>query len=116
MAGNAFVVGDALVYDNAVVCDNAVVRGNAMVRGDAMVCDNVRVFDNADYTTIKGFGTEYRTTTFFRCEDKTVKVSCGCFLGTIDEFRVQVIKTRKGKVAEEYLAIADLMEKHFKEE
>lgn len=36
--------------------------------------------------------------------------------GTISEFREQVKRTRKGKVAEEYLMIADLMEKHFKEE
>ena len=74
------------------------------------------VFGNADYTTIHGFGTQFRTTTFFRCKDKQVKVSCGCFYGTIPEFREQVKNTRDGKIAEEYLMIADLMEKHFAEE
>ena len=74
------------------------------------------VFGDADYTTIHGFGTQFRTTTFFRCKDKQVKVSCGCFYGTIPEFREQVKNTRKGKIAEEYLMIADLMEKHFAEE
>ena len=77
---------------------------------------NAWVFDNADYATIHGFGTQFRTTTFFRCKDKQVKVSCGCFYGTIPEFREQVKNTRKGKIAEEYLMIADLMEKHFAEE
>ena len=67
-------------------------------------------------TTIHGFGTQFRTTTFFRCKDKEIRVSCGCFFGTISEFREQVKRTRKGKIAEEYLMIADLMEKHFKEE
>lgn len=37
----------------------------------------------------------------------------GCFYGTIDEFREQVNKTRDGKIAKEYLMIADLMEYHF---
>ena len=104
VSGNAMVSGDAEVSGDACVRDNACVRGNACV------CDN------ADYTTIHGFGTQFRTTTFFRCKDKEIRVSCGCFFGTISEFREQVKRTRKGKVAEEYLMIADLMEKHFKEE
>lgn len=94
---------------------NAWVYGNAEVYGDARVYGNAEVCGNDDYTTIKGFGTCFRTTTFFRCKDKTVKVACGCFLGTIAEFRKQVKRTRSGKIAKEYLMIADLMEMHFKE-
>ena len=103
-AGNAWVSGDARVY------------GNARVYGDAQVYGNARVSGNADYTTIKGFGTKFRTTTFFRCEDGNIRVVCGCFFGTIAEFRKQVEETRTGKIAKEYLMIADLMEEHFKEE
>lgn len=51
---------------------------------------DARVYDNADYTTIHGFGTQFRTTTFLRCKDKQIRVSCGCFFGTISEFREQV--------------------------
>ena len=105
--GNAEVSGNAKVYGNAKVSGNAMVSGNAIVYGDAMVSGD------ADYTTIHGFGTQFRTTTFFRCKDKKVRVACGCFFGTIPEFREQVKNTRKGKIAEEYLMIADLMEKHF---
>lgn len=50
---------------------------------------------------------------FFRCKDGEVRVSCGCFFGTIEEFREQVKATREGKIAQEYLKIADLMEYHF---
>jgi hypothetical protein len=100
-SGNAWVFGDAEV------------SGNARVFGDAEVSGNAWVFGNADYTIIHGFGTQFRTTTFFRCKDKKVRVACGCFFGTIPEFRKQVKNTRKGRIAEEYLMIADLMEKHF---
>ena len=95
---------------------NAWVSGNAEVYGNAWVYGNAEVSGNADYTTIHGFGTQFRTTTFFQCEDKQIRVSCGCFLGTIPEFREQVKNTREGKIAEEYLMIADLMEKHFVKE
>ena len=108
--------GDAWVSGNAEVSGDAWVSGNAEVSGNATVSGNAWVSGNADYTTIRGFGTQFRTTTFFRCKDKPVKVSCGCFYGTIPEFREQVKNTRKGKIAEEYLMIADLMEKHFAEE
>ena len=108
--------GDAWVYGDAEVYGNARVYGNAWVSGNARVSGNAEVSGNADYTTIHGFGTQFRTTTFFQCEDKQIRVSCGCFLGTIPEFREQVKNTREGKIAEEYLMIADLMEKHFVKE
>ena len=115
-SGDAWVFGNAEVSDNAWVSGDARVFDNAMVSGNARVFGDAEVFGNADYTTIHGFGTQFRTTTFFRCKDKQVKVSCGCFYGTIPEFREQVKNTRDGKIAEEYLMIADLMEKHFAEE
>lgn len=95
---------------------NAWVSGDAKVSGNAWVYGDAWVSGNADYATIKGFGTEFRTTTFFKCKDGAVRVGCGCFYGDLEQFRNQVKDTRKGKIAEEYLMIADLMEKHFKEE
>ena len=119
VSGNAWVCGNAWVSGNAWVCGNAWVSGNAWVCGDARVCGdawvsgNAWVCGNADYATIKGFGTEFRATTFFRCKDGVVRVRCGCFYGDLGQFRSQVKDTRKGKIAEEYLMIADLIEKHF---
>ena len=89
---------------------------NLSQSGNAWVSGNAKVSGDADYAVIKGFGTVYRPTTFFRCHDGEARVTCGCFYGTIDEFREQVKRTRKGKVADEYLKIADLMEYHFKKE
>ena len=121
-SGNAWVYGDAKVYGNAwvygstEVCGDAWVYGDAKVYGNAWVCGNAKVCGNADYAIIKGFGTEFRTTTFFKCKDRVTRVRCGCFYGDLNQFREQVKNTRTGKIAEEYLMIADLMEKHFKEE
>ena len=106
--------GNAWVYSNARVSGNAEVSGNARVSGDAEVYGDAEVSGNADYAIIKGFGREYRPTTFFRCKDKKVRVRCGCFYGTIEEFRAKVKETHgESKLAKEYLMIADLMKLHF---
>ena len=73
--GDAWVYGDARVYGNAWVC------------GDARVCDN------ADYLIIGPIGSRNGFTTFFRCKNESVKVVCGCFFGTVDEFAAKVTKT-----------------------
>ena len=114
--GSAWVYGNARVYGDAQVYGDAWVYGNARVCGDAQVRGDARVYGNAGYAMVKGFGREYRNTTFFRCGDGKIRVACGCFLGDLDEFREKVKETHgDGKMAKEYLAIADLMEMHFKE-
>ena len=121
--GNAWVYGDARVYCNAQVSGDAWVSGNAQVFGDAWVYGNAqvsgdaKVFGDADYAAVAGFGRYSRTTTFFRCKDKILRVQCGCFYGDLAQFREIVKKTHgDSKYAKEYLAIADVMELHFSDE
>ena len=117
VSGNAWVSGNARVYGDAWVYDNAWVSGNAWVYGDARVSGNAQVSGNADYAAVAGFGRYSRTTTFFRCKDKILRVQCGCFYGDLAQFREIVKKTHgDSKYAKEYLAIADLMELHFSDE
>ena len=115
--GNAWVSGDAKVFGDARVSGNAWVSGDAQVFGNAQVSGDAQVFGNADYAVVTGFGRYFRTTTFFRCEDKILRVQCGCFYGDLAQFREIVKKTHgDSKYAKEYLAIADLMELHFSDE
>ena len=128
VSGNAWVSGDARVYGDAWACGNAWVRGNARVYGDAWVSGNpwvsgnarvsgnAWVYGDADYALVQGFGTEFRCTTFYRGKNKKIMVNCGCFHGDLEGFRKQVKETRNGKIAKEYLMIADLMEYHFTSE
>ena len=115
--GDAQVSGDARVYDNARVCGNALVRGNAWVYGDAQVSGDARVCGNGDYAYAHGFGSVNRTTTFFRLKDGGVGVRCGCFYGTLAQFRDKIRETHgETKKAQEYLMLADLMELRFEED
>ena len=112
--GNAWVYDSARVYDNARVCGDARVYGNACVCGDACVCGNARVYGDAGYATVHGFGSEYRTTTFFKTKAGDIGVKCGCFYGNLSEFRKKVVETHgETKKAKEYLMLADLMEFRF---
>lgn len=85
--GNAVVSGNARVYGNAWVYGNAEVSGNARVSGNAEVCKIGTVF------WIGAIGSRNGTTTFFRCKDGKIYVSCGCFLGDLEEFSDKVKQT-----------------------
>ena len=105
MYGNAWVFDDARVYGNAEVYGNARVCGNAEVYG------NARVYDDADYLLIGRIGSRFSFTTFFKNKDKGITVSCGCFLGTIAEFRAKVTDTHgNNKHAKMYNLAADMAE------
>ena len=111
---------NAWISDNARVCDDARVYGDAQVSGDAWICGNARifgnarVFGNADYLCFKGLGSCNRNTTFFKCKDGHIHVSCGCFSGTIEEFTAKVKETHgDSKFAKEYLAAIEIVKIHF---
>ena len=117
VSGDAQVFGDARVSGNAQVFGNARISGNARVSGDALVCGNARVCSDEDYAYAHGFGSVNRTTTFFRLKDGGVGVRCGCFYGTLAQFRDKIRETHgETKKAQEYLMLADLMELRFEED
>ena len=86
-SGNAWVYGNARVSGDASVYGDAEVYGNARVYGNAEVCKIGAVF------WIGAIGSRNRTTTFFRCKDGKIYVSCGCFLGDLEEFSDKVKQT-----------------------
>ena len=97
--------------ENLSQSGDAWVYGNARVSGDAWVYGDAEVKKDDDYMVVGGAGRYNRFTTFFKCRDKTIKVICGCFFGTIIEFRAKVKETHKGNKHEKvYLAMADMVE------
>lgn len=93
---------------------DAWVSGEARVYGEAWVYDNARVYGEADYLCFKGLGSENRNTTFFKCKDGHIHVSCGCFSGNLEEFAAKVKDTHGDcKFAKEYLGAIELAKIHF---
>ena len=126
VGGNAKVRDNAWVYGNAKVYDDAKIYGNAWVGGNACVADNVKVYgnawigddaevcDDADYLCFMGLGSYNRNTTFFKCHDGHIHVSCGCFHGNLAEFENRVRETHGDtKYAKEYLSCVTTVKIHF---
>ena len=100
--GSACIYGCAVVTDKASVFGHAQangyahIGGNAKVYNEAIVTDRAEIFDDADifdtsaFLTIRNIGRYRRTVTFFNTEDGKIKVGCGCFRGTLDEFAQRV--------------------------
>ena len=111
VSGNARVYGDAEVYGDARVYGDAWVYGNAEVSVNAEVSGNAEVYGTADYLLIGRIGSRFGFTTFFKNKEKGITVSCGCFLGTIAEFRAKVTDTHgDNKHAKMYNMAADMAE------
>ena len=93
---------DAWVFDDARVC------GNAWVFDDAWVSKTAHVL------TVGPIGSRDDTTTFFRAKFSAgfaISVCCGCFRGTVDEFRAKVKQTHgDSKYGKAYQLAADLAE------
>lgn len=81
---------------------------------NAWVYGNAKVYGDAGYLCFKGLGSYNRNTTFFKCKDGHIHVSCGCFNGTLEEFAEKVKKTHgDSKFAKEYLAAIGVVKIHF---
>ena len=94
---------------NAWVFRNAKVYGNARVCGDARVCGNAEVFRMEHYLVMGPIGSRNAFTTFFRTKERNIKVVCGCFFGTIDEFLAKVKQTHgDSKHAKVYRAAVEV--------
>ena len=105
---SAFVYGDARIYSDAKV------SGNTRIGGSACISGNAQVSSDADYICLKGFGSRNRNTTMFRTENGNICVSCGCFLGSLQEFENKVKETHgNNKFAKEYLALIEAAKIHF---
>ena len=85
--------GNARVDGNALVSGNAWVDGNARVYGNAWVSGNARVDKIGAIFWVGAVGSRNDTTTFFKCKDGKVRVTCGCFFGDLTEFAEKVNET-----------------------
>lgn len=127
VSGNARVFGNAWVFGDAQVSGNAWVYGDARVSGDAWVSGDARVYGNALvsgnawvscsiaiwWTSI--VGSSNGTLTAFRCE-VGIKVTRGCFIGTLEEFEAKVKETHgASKTAKEYAALIEFLRIRFDE-
>ena len=114
VCGDARVCNNARVYGNAKVYGNAEVYGDAKVYGNAEVCGDAKVCDNANIFWCSSIGSRHATTTMFRNKDNGITVTCGCFMGTLEEFAAIVEKEHGENIfGKEYKLLIELAKIHF---
>ena len=117
ISDNACISGCACIYDNVSISGDARISGFAYISGYARICGDAWIHSETDYLCFKGLGSQNRNTTFFKCKDGHIHVSCGCFSGSIQEFETKVKKTHgDSKYAKEYLACIEVVKIHFEKE
>ena len=135
---NARVYGEALVYDKALVFGETQVSGETQVFGKAQISGKAQIYGEAqvlgttevyahtrlcstaliqstkDYITIGPIGSRNDYTTFAKSVNGDILVFCGCFSGSIRDFKKSVKKTHKilNKYRQEYLRAIKIGKTH----
>lgn len=144
--GKAIVENDSRVGGFAKIFGNASIEGCSSINGDACIgnmsriidsiisvrydvdgslCMKInygRIVDTRDYIAFTGFGSEHRTTQMYSGQDGCIHVSCGCFHGTLKEFKNKIKTTNEWfgipketalRFRKEYLECIRLAKIHF---
>ena len=108
--------GSAWVSANARVYGNALVYGSAQVSGSARVYGSAQVTSASDWLIIGPIGRDSGTLTAFLCKDGIIRVTRGCFYGTLDELDSASAVDHVGEHAHHravYVAAITLIRAHF---
>ena len=109
--GHADVCGDATVKDDATVSGHAEVLGDAVIAQDSLIRGNSRVTKNSEVLTAGPLGEVQR---YVECtpdkNTRKMQISCGCFLGGIEEF-AQAISEASETDNTDFLLLLPLLRK-----
>ena len=87
------------------ISEGAWIGEGAVIGEGARIGKGAEIKSIYDYMTVGGIGSRQGMTTFYRCKDGLIRVNCGCFNGTLDEFEDAVHETHAGNEHEKaYMA------------
>ena len=95
--GEGAVIGKgARIDEGAWIGKGAEIGEGAVIGKGAEIGEGAEIKSIYDYMTVGGIGSRQGMTTFYRCKDGLIRVNCGCFNGTLDEFEAAVRETHAG--------------------
>ena len=111
----AIVKENAHVGDDANIRDNAVISGGAIVHGTPLIGENACIKDESEFIVFENVGSRHDVLIAYKTKYCGVRIKVGCFLGSLDEFKIQTLKTHKNneKVKNEYLLILEVIKNRF---
>lgn len=112
--GYAIIYHGSLIKNDAIITESSSIR-HATISGNAVIRGNMKINNTNNVLVIGPIGSREAYTTFIR-QSKTIYVSCGCFFGTIEEFKKAVTNTHKYKddnYYDTYMNTIEYVKKHF---
>lgn len=120
IGGGVICSGDAHISENAKVIGNIKVSGNSHIHGNVTILMPSITICDADIslqshiTAFFGFGSRCSSAAVYRGMDGRPYVTCGCFKGTIDDFKKRICKVHgENQYAKEYQALVKAAMIHF---
>lgn len=119
------IYGNAKIRDCAVVA-RASLSGDAIITGDSVIpggnitaaakIHSGLIRSALDYFVVGPIGSRDDYTTFYKGYNDSIRVKCGCFYGTLDEFEDAVKETHVSNplYLSEYLTMAEIARNRFK--
>jgi UDP-3-O-[3-hydroxymyristoyl] glucosamine N-acyltransferase len=115
ISGNAIIMGNAVIYGNAIICGNAIIYNDAIISGNARISGNADIRETSDYLVVGPAKSSEQFTTAHKDSVIGIRINCGCFSGTVNEFEVAIKETHKNntKARNQYLAFVALIKANF---
>lgn len=137
VTGNALISGNSVIKGNAVLGDNVSCGDDTLIEGDCSLFGEIKlegmchiygtahlhmgpvtlkdadIFHRCQIVACLGFGSRFGSTAIYRNVYGFLSVTCGCFNGSIDEFKEEVKRTHGNSIyAKEYMAMIKFIKKH----
>lgn len=115
---NSEIKCESIISDNSVIDSSEIINSNIL---DASIKDlkinGGNITSKNDYIVVKGLGSRNDRTVFYLNKYDKILVTCGCFFGTLKEFKKQVKYTHADnkKFKNEYLGMIKIVKEHFKD-
>lgn len=121
----SIIGGEVVCFDTAHISGKAIVWGDIKITGDSHIYGNVilnmspitlwdaDIFQQFHVVAFHGFGSRLSSTAVYNNRNGGLYVTCGCFKGTIGEFKRKVRETHgANQYAKEYDALIKMVLKH----
>lgn len=114
VGGNAQICGGAYVRDRVLVTDYTNIRGVVTITGSPSLRGHTRIRTGHDWFTIDPIGSREDVMTVTRDHKLGLRITTGCFSGSIDEFKAAVKATHgNNRHARDYRAALQLIKTRF---
>lgn len=115
ISGNVRISEDAVISGYAEISGDARISGTVRISGNAVISGNAEITEISDFLTLGPAKSSRNFTTAHKDSVIGVRVNCGCFSGSVEEFISAIQKTHANnpEYLAQYMAFVHVIKIHF---